>query len=258
MIVEQVDWDCQVHKNYADTNLGCRARVVSGLHWIFSQTEEAIILEDDCVPHPSFFRYCEILLNYYRHDERVMEISGCSYQRGRRGNRYSYYFSRYYHTLGWATWRRAWEHYDVNLTAWPEFRHSQTWKGLFDEAREERFWANVYDEIVAGGLETSWDYQWQFARWRHNGLGAVPAVNLVTNIGFGPDATTTTLEYDIRARLPAHDIGEIRHPSTLTADIKADRYRFNRVELLNPGFLWRVATKFKKLWRRISLPAAAC
>src|SRR5262245_20161435 len=201
-IVERVAWDCEVRTNYAERNLGCRRRVVSGLDWVFSLAEEAIILEDDCVPHPSFFRYCETLLQYYRQDERVMEIGGCNYLKRRTRSEYSYYFSRYYHTLGWATWRRAWELYDENISAWPAFKLSPTWTNLFDDKREEQFWNGVYDQIVEGGLTASWDYQWQFARWRHKGLGTVPSVNLVTNIGFGPDSTTATLEDDIRARLP--------------------------------------------------------
>lgn len=256
-LAEEVDWDCELKTNYAEHNLGCRQRVVSGLNWLFSLAEEAIILEDDCVPHPSFFRYCETLLRYYRTDERVMEISGCNYYPRCKSRWHSYFFSHYYHTWGWATWRRAWKHYDVHLKGWPEFRQSQTWTNLFDDAAEERFWANVYDQVVAGGLETSWDYQWQFARWVHNGLAAVPAVNLVTNIGFGPGATTTTLEYDIRARLPAYDVGEIHHPSSVIRDVQADRYRFNRIELLRPSLFWRAGTRLKRLWRRVSVPAAA-
>jgi hypothetical protein len=251
-IIERVDWDCDVLTNVTDQNLGCRRRIVSGLNWVFSIVEEAIILEDDCVPHQSFFRYCETLLDYYRHDERVMEISGCNYRMGRIGDEHSYYFSKYYHTLGWATWRRAWKFYDENITAWPELRRSATWSAFFDDRREERYWTGIYDQIAEGGLKTSWDYQWQLARWCQNGLAAVPAVNLVSNIGFGPEATNTTSEHDFRSRLPVHEIGEIHHPPSVSRNKEADRYRFNVVELLRPGLLWKIGNRIRRFAKTIS------
>jgi hypothetical protein len=106
-VVEQVDWDCEVLRNYSDVNLGCKKRVSSGLDWVFNTVEEEIILEDDCLPHPTFFRFCEELLDYYRHDERIMVISGDNFQFGRNCTEYSYYFSRYNHCWGWSTWRRS-------------------------------------------------------------------------------------------------------------------------------------------------------
>jgi hypothetical protein len=248
-VAEQVDWDCQVLTNYADANLGCRERVVSGLNWVFSLAEEAIILEDDCVPHASFFRYCENLLHFYRDNEQIMEISGCNYRRGRISYDYSYYFSRYYHTLGWATWRRAWKHYDVNISAWAEFKWSPTWATVFETKREERFWTRIFDQIAEGGLLTSWDYQWQLARWRHNGLAAVPTVNLVSNIGFDPEATHTKSEHDFRAMLAVQDIGDIRHPGLIIRNIEADKYRFNRVELVRPTLLWKITNRLQRIMR---------
>lgn len=251
-VIKGVNWDCEVLTNIADQNLGCRRRVVSGLNWVFSLVEEAIILEDDCVPHLSFFRYCETLLDYYRHDERVMEIGGCNYRKGRIESEYSYCFSQYYHTLGWATWRRAWKFYDENISAWPELKRSGFLSTLCDDRREERYWTEIYDEVLNGGLETSWDYQWQLARWCQNGLAAVPAVNLVSNIGFGPGATNTTSEHDFRSRLPVHEIGEIHHPPSVSCNKEADRYRFNTVELLRPGLLWKIGNGIKRIRQTLS------
>jgi len=251
-VIEDVNWDCEVLTNIAEQNLGCRRRIVSGLNWVFSLVEEAIILEDDCLPHQSFFRYCETLLDYYRHDERVMEISGCNYRKGRIGGEHSYYFSKYYHTLGWATWRRAWKFYDEYISVWPELKRSGFLSTLFDDRREERYWTSIYDQILEGGLETSWDYQWQLARWYQNGLAAVPAVNLVSNIGFGPHATHTTSEHDFRARLPVHEIGEIHHPHSFSRNKEADRYRFNTVELLRPGLLWKIGNGIRRIGHTLS------
>ena len=121
-IIDRVDWDCEVLKNYADVNLGCRLRVSSGINWVFDTVEEAIIMEDDCLPHPTFFRFAEELLDRYRDDRRMMSISGQNVQFGRKRTDYSYYFSRYTHCWSWASWRRAWQHYDLDMKLWPEIR----------------------------------------------------------------------------------------------------------------------------------------
>jgi hypothetical protein len=252
-VIQRVNWPCEVLTNIADRNLGCRKRIVSGLNWVFSLVEQAIILEDDCVPHHSFYNYCETLLNSYRHNDRVMEVSGCNYHKRRVGKGSSYFFSRYYHTLGWATWRRAWAYFDENIGTWAGLRQSPQWNALFDNAGENAYWTAVYDQILAGGLQSSWDYQWQFARWCNNGLAAVPAVNLVSNIGFGPEATNTTLWHDFRARLPVYDIGPIVHPSSITRDEDLDRYRFNRVELVKPSLFWKVGNKMKRIYEKFTV-----
>ena len=117
-VVEKVDWDCEVLRNYADENMGCGCRPASGITWVFSQVEEAIILEDDCVPSPSFFPFCQELLDRYRTDERVMHIGGMNWQSGHRRSPFSYFFSKYPQCWGWATWRRAWAHYDFTMRYW--------------------------------------------------------------------------------------------------------------------------------------------
>ena len=119
-IVNQVDWPCEVLTNFADHNLGCKARISSGLNWVFETVEEAIILEDDCVPSLSFFPFCEQLLEQYRHDSRIMSISGSNFQFGKNKTSYSYHFSHFFHGWGWASWQRAWEHCDLNLGLWPK------------------------------------------------------------------------------------------------------------------------------------------
>ncbi len=102
-VIESVDWDCEVLTNYSDKNLGCGRRIASGIEWVFSKVEEAIFLEDDCLPVYSFFKYCQELLEYYRHDERVMTINGTNLQSGQRRTKYSYHFTRYNCSWGWAS-----------------------------------------------------------------------------------------------------------------------------------------------------------
>jgi hypothetical protein len=127
-VIKQVDWDCQVLTNFSETNLGCKRRVSSGLNWVFETVEEAIILEDDCLPHPTFFPFCETLLDYYRHDSRIMNISGENFQFGRQRTQDSYYFSRYNHCWGWASWRRAWNNYDVEMQLWSVIKEGTGFK----------------------------------------------------------------------------------------------------------------------------------
>lgn len=119
-VIDKINWECEVLTNFSDRNQGCKYRVSSGLDWVFSEVEEAIILEDDCLPAPSFFRFCETLLARYRDDERVMTISGDNFQLGNSRTEYSYYFSKYTHIWGWASWRRAWQHYDVDMKSWTD------------------------------------------------------------------------------------------------------------------------------------------
>ena len=126
-IIKNVDWPCEVLTNFSTPNLGCKKRVSSGIDWIFEQVEEAIILEDDCLPDPSFFQFCEEMLARYRHDDRIAMISGDNFLFGQVPVPESYYFSRYCHIWGWASWRRAWKDYDVNIPALAAIRTDGRW-----------------------------------------------------------------------------------------------------------------------------------
>jgi len=222
-IIDTVDWDCEVIKNYADTNLGCRARVSSGITWAFDQVEEAIILEDDCLPDPSFFPFCEQLLKHYRHDERVMVISGNNFQENCQ-TKSSYYFSKYPHIWGWATWRRAWKHYDVDMKDWQRNK-LEIIHATCGDPYEKKYWLDKFERTYSGSINT-WDYQWTYACWSQGGLSIVPSVNLVSNIGFRSDATHTVSENQF-ANLPVSRIWEIQHPELIIRNIFADEYLFN-------------------------------
>lgn len=194
-IVEQVDWPCSVLRNYADTNLGLRARVASGLDWVFSQVDEAIILEDDCLPHPTFFGYCRELLDRYRHAPHIMHIAGSNFLPPSLTPSTSYYFSRYPLIWGWATWARAWQHYDLNLTLLDDAQQRRAFLRQLTDWRERRFWERTLTRIRRGALNT-WDYQWSLTCRLRQGLAINPSRNLVINIGIGPDAhhTQTTIQ----------------------------------------------------------------
>ena len=219
-IINQVDWDCEVLTNYSDINLGCRKRVSSGLNWVFEQVEEAIILEDDCLPHPTFFRFCEELLERYRHDNGIMAISGDNFQWGRKRTNYSYYFSRYNHIWGWATWRRAWQVYDLEMKRWPEIRDSNWLNDILQDSKAVNYWSKIFQGVYEGF--NTWDYPWTFACWIHNGLTILPNVNLVSNIGFGAEATHTKSVTKF-ANMPTEEMSfPLQHPPFIIRDTQSD------------------------------------
>jgi hypothetical protein len=221
-IVERVDWSCEVLKNYSELNLGCRKRVSSGLTWIFEQCEEAIILEDDCLPHPSFFPYCAELLEKYRDDPRVMMISGSSFLAGSARDD-SYYFSCFPHIWGWASWRRAWRHYDLELKRWPELRETDFLLNVLENDKAVERWRKHFDYCRQGKFDT-WDYQLVFASWMQNALAIVPQRNLISNIGFGEEATNTKKAAAGMSGIEAHEIVfPLRHPRVVERDRAADR-----------------------------------
>lgn len=245
-VIERVDWDCEVLTNYSEVNLGCRRRVSSGLDWVFDTVEEAIVLEDDCLPHPSFFRYCEELLKKYKNEERIAQISGVNFQFGRRRSEYSYYFSRYNHIWGWASWRRAWRSYDVGISSWPELRRGEWLETWIGDRRVGEYWRGIFDRVSSGEIDT-WDYQWTFACWRRGALTILPEANLISNIGFGSDAAHLNSVNEF-ARM---DLGALqfplRHPPCIERNSKADAYTDRRHYGIRPlvyralAKLWRVA-----------------
>lgn len=225
-VTENIDWNCEVLRNYSEVNLGCRERVSSGITWAFEHVEEAIILEDDCLPHPSFFVYCSNLLDYYRHDERILVISGNNFQDGCWRGDGSYYFSRYNHCWGWATWRRAWQNYDGELRGWPILKESGLLRSIFENPLEQQYWSQIWDTLYTQNQPDTWDYRWTFTCMSNGGLTVLPNTNLVSNIGFGSDATHTT-QKNIQSNMLTVDIGEINHPSFVLRNCIADAYTFD-------------------------------
>ncbi|MGZ8680700.1 MAG: glycosyltransferase family 2 protein [Solirubrobacterales bacterium] len=221
-IAEGVDWPCELLREYSDVNLGCRRRVSTGLDWVFDSVERAIVLEDDCLPHPTFFRFCEQLLDRYADDERVMHLSGDNFQFGQRRGDASYYFSRYAHVWGWASWRRAWAHYDVDMAGWREADKDAQLE-RFTDPLERSFWRHVWDGTEAGAIDT-WDLQWAYACLMRGGVAVNPNVNLVSNIGFGAASTHTGSDEGGVASLPTEAISfPLAHPATVAVDAEADR-----------------------------------
>lgn len=249
-VIDKVDWDCEVLTNYSEANLGCKRRVSSGLDWVFSQVEEAIILEDDCLPQPTFFPYCEELLRRYRDNSQITVITGSNLELN-----YpildSYQFSRYGYIWGWATWRRAWDQYDIDMKRWPSLRDTPWLHGLFGDKDVVEFWKAIFDRVAAGEIDT-WDYQWIFSCWAADGIAVQPCVNLISNLGFGTGATHTTEVTDV-ANLPTFEMPfPIRHPVKIELDTAADLVTSKRFFSTKRQPLDGLRACFHNVLRRIS------
>lgn len=249
-VATQVDWTCELHTLFRETNLGCKRAVSLAIDWFFEHVEAGIILEDDCVPDQSFFRFCARLLVRYREDQRIMAISGNNFQEGSDGRHCSYYFSRYPHCWGWATWDRAWRHYDGEMALWPSIRDGAWLNTVFSSPRAVRYWTRLFDRTYRGKID-SWAYPWTLSCWAQSGLTILPRVNLVSNIGFGADATHTARSHPA-AGMPMRRMEfPLRHPLFVMRDAEADR--FTQAEHFDRGTVYdHVAAKAKKLlklWR---------
>jgi hypothetical protein len=246
-VIDEVDWKCEVITNYSETNLGCKHRISSGLNWVFEQCEQAIILEDDCLPHPTFFHYCEELLDKYRDNRHIMMIGGSNFQSGRKQWPDSYYFSVYTQIWGWASWRRAWRCYDLDMGSWPSLRDTSWLLNILGNKDASRHWKAVLEKNYQGLID-SWDVQWMFSCWLENGLTALPNKNLISNIGFGEDATHTKTDIYAVAGLPVDAmVFPLEHPRIIEPDKEADRFTFNNLfakEVDRPGL-------YKKLGRKV-------
>jgi len=229
-IATQVDWDCEVKMLFREENLGCGKAVSSAITWFFEHEEMGIILEDDCLPNQSFFWFCEELLERYKDDMRVWHIAGNNFNISSNRLIYneietvSYVFSSFAQVWGWASWRRAWQHFDYRLKTWPSLKSNKSFVKLFPSYLAYIQKASHIDLVYAGRIDT-WDYQWQYALLSNHGLAVVPISNLISNIGYGVDSTHIIGFDQKRNNLPLHEISlSIKHPTIILPDFYIDRF----------------------------------
>lgn len=217
-----VDWPCTITKLYRTQHLSAKDSISGAVTWFFQEVEEGIVLEDDCLCDPSFFHYAQECLVRYRHDEKVWHISASNFQFGKRWGTDSYYFSHYNHIWGWAGWRRAWQHFDLELKQVSRAQHVHNLQRLFPRSQDRSYWLAIYDYIKSGNLDT-WDYHWQFMLWHHKAVGIIPQVNLVQNLGFGADATNSVDPNLAIANLPTEPLAlPLSHPANIQVATEAD------------------------------------
>jgi hypothetical protein len=231
--------------------MGCRQRISAGITWAFALVDRAVILEDDCIPSVSFFDYCTELLDRYENDERVMMISGNNFLFGHVETADSYYFSRYPHVWGWATWRRAWAQYDVNMTRWPEIRDKKLFDQYAQKTSERYYWEAIFQHTYDGKIDT-WAYPWVYSIWANSGLCIAPAQNLVQNIGFHADATHTKSD-TAYASLGAEELSlPLTHPADVLASCDKDELeaRLRIAHTKGPMKIWNKVFALQVLIRR--------
>jgi hypothetical protein len=252
-IVQAIDWDCQVKTLFREHNLGTKIAVSSAIDWFFSQAEEGIILEDDCVPHPDFYTYVAAMLERYRSNERIMHVNGTNLLRGRKIVKTgSYYFSDFCHPWGWATWKRAWEKNDIWMKDFPAYTKETLLHELKDDPQvADYWWQNLFNAHL--GRTKSWDYQWYFAFWKNNGMAITPAMNLVTNIGFDEMGTNTFSRFNRFSKMKTYAMDKIVEPEQFRVNKEADQFaNLQRAKEMQPTLLKKIRFKFDLILKELT------
>ena len=256
-ILSMIDWDCEVKTQFREENLGCGIGPATAITWFFDNVEQGIILEDDCIPDPSFFPYVQELLYRYKDDTRVMEICGTNRLNTCNNDGFSYFFTNCPSEWGWASWRRAWKMFDFEMKSWLNKNCQETVKSIYGDKyyRIEP----IHDETVNNPGVSWWDYQWGYAKNINSGLSITPCKNLISNVGFDENATHT---FDVSSpfcNLPRHEMNfPLVHPESVTNTIVLDKLLFdvNFPPLKKPNkikrtFLWRLLSKvYHVIFRR--------
>lgn len=219
-LFEEVSWPCEIYRNYAEKNMGCDLRVPTGINWVFEQVDEAVILEDDCIPTNDFFVFAEKMLERYKYDSRVMMVAGSNCMQGYSIKDCCCFSARVY-TWGWATWKRAWEYYCSDGSIWKEIQRN----GIFRKTYPIRIRHFIKKELdyYYRQRKMPWDYMWWLSCMKYQGLCAVPKVNLITNEGFGEDATHTQSSGSYDGRTQSLDF-PLQFPKTVKRNWKIDMY----------------------------------
>lgn len=230
-VFDNIDWPCEVKIKFRDINLGCGKGPADAISWLFQYEEKGIILEDDCVPDSSFFLFCEELLERYRDDSRVMHIAGTNHNpKFIRDISYSYFFSQVGHMWGWATWRRAWAMYDIEMSRFDEIKSKDYFKDIYPNPFIRKYMIKKFSETYRGQIKGVWDYQWEFTRIINSGLTIIPRNNLVHNIGFGDDATHTFSSNNYFKNAAVGPIKfPLQHPPFVIKDVQSENKHFNKM-----------------------------
>jgi len=252
-ILEKIDWKCEKKIMFNEKNLGCKVAVVKAIDWFFEKEEKAIILEDDCVPSKDFFKFCQILLERYKNDNKIISITGSNFVDSNNDEE-SYYFSKYFNPWGWATWREKWKLYDLQLSFWPEYKQTKKWKDNLPNFTERLFWYKKINDTYLNKIDT-WDYQMIALAFYKNLLTIAPKKNLIKNIGFGNDATHTVISNKFLEDLSIENLDNIKHPKNIIQNLKADRsifkYRFGGNNYRFPKIFFYIFLKLLKKIKKL-------
>ena len=249
-IVENgIDWDCELRPVYSDKNLGLAKRVQTGLDEVFSHEKAAIILEDDTLPNDSFFRFCEELLELYKHDEKVGHISGCNLHPEAFHANSTYCFSSIINIWGWATWRRSWKDYDLKMSKWVDQNKDELLSNWCITKNHKKHTKEMFDLHCNNENPWSWDFQWNFSCWAKGSLSIIPCVNLVSNLGIRPDASNTKALIKIPLfPKKTSSINKIIHPPEVSKDTRFDSDYF---KYLHKGIIRKLINSLRSILNKI-------
>jgi hypothetical protein len=204
-ILSNIDWECEVKTLFREENLGCKYAVSGAITWFFENEEMGIILEDDCLPSQSFFWFCEELLIRYQENNNIGIITGSNYFFEEKDIEEDYYFSVFSFVWGWASWKKVWEKYDVDMKSYPEFKKKNKLKDIFLTKPSLSYWSGNFEATFKGKIDT-WDYQLSYMSCNNALLNIVPSRNLISNIGYGSDATHTKANGDKHENMKRYEL----------------------------------------------------
>lgn len=229
-IEEHIDWDCKLYKNYSDENMRCGKRIFSGLTWVFQHVEQAIILEDDCLPTQSFFRYCQDLLEIYKYDNRISIISGSNNVENYHKIKEDYIFSCVTPTNGWATWKRVWNDFDINIKKWPSIRQKKLLLNIFKDVKVYNKYKDIFNYVYLNKLEDIWDYQFFLNQLIKRRLSIISSKNMIINIGFNRKDALHTKDKSPYRWVKSHEIEfPLKINKNVVRDYKYEKLIFNKV-----------------------------
>jgi len=239
----KIDWECDVHTLFRDNNVGCGYGPAGAIYWAFQTEKQLIILEDDCVADVSFFQFCDEMLERYKDDTRVWDISGRSHQQGSKFfDAQDYIFSRYAHTWGWATWKRCWDEFNIEVPDYPDFLSIGGAQNILATDEQAKHFNRLFEQIfgkIKYEITHSWDLQWVYTRFKMNGLGIVPKVNLIHNIGI---IGTHSSASSALLNLESHSLlFPLRHPQFVMPIKDYEILHFNNhIKKLSPTTLAKI------------------
>ncbi len=247
-VVKNINWECDVKYLFRDTNLGCKNAVAEAIDWFFKFEDNGIILEDDCLPDQTFFKFCTEMLLKYKDNTEVFSIGGnCFLPEKLKKNNCSYFFSKHVEVWGWATWRRAWMLYDRNITKFTKEKEKLKQIDYLSSNRNYNKWIKIFQNIYDNKVDT-WDYQWVYTVWINQGVTILPTKNIVKNIGFNNLATHTISEDNFFSNFNLEKLKfPLIHPNIINRNLIYDNWLDDNVNSINYNFIYRVIKKFYAL-----------
>ena len=234
-IITSINWNCEVTKNINSVNLGCKVSVTNAINWFFSKNEYGIILEDDCIPGNDFFNFCEYNLKKYKNNDKIMQISGNNFLLNDKLCETSYYYSTINDIWGWATWKRAWDHYKIDIS---DYNYKKDYKMLLNYYKNKSIvkWMKKYFDNSIRKENDIWSTQWTYAMIKADGITIVPKVNLVKNIGFDRSGTTKdNFSFKIYSEIEAKQLKVIKDPKNIKVNYYLDKIRFRLIKKTDPN-----------------------